>query len=67
MRPRDLKSHVFPSQPRTLNDRQILSRNKAENRCYATSIATDCNYSKKDPNENFNLRVSTDTLRLLVR
>ena len=48
--PRVLESHELPSQTRTLHDHQTLATNKAENRCYENSNATDRDYRKKPPN-----------------
>ena len=46
LRPRDYKSHALTTQPRTLIKSQILATNKAENRCYEISMATDSDYRK---------------------
>ena len=40
VRPRDLESHTINTQPRRLNRLYSHATSKAENRCYAISIAT---------------------------
>ena len=46
LRHRNYESHALPTKPRTINLLQTLATNKAENRCYETSNATDRDYSK---------------------
>ena len=45
------------NQSRMLSYSQTLATNKAKNRCYENSDATDRDYSKNAPNEHFYLRV----------
>ena len=46
LRPRNYESDALTTRPRTFNKSQTLATNKAENRCYEISTATDRDYSK---------------------
>ena len=62
--PRFMESHVLPSQPRTLNNRQALDTNKSETRCYEISKATNRDYSKMPPKQNFYFRVRLEKSKI---
>ena len=60
LRPRENESHALTAQQRRLNKTQILAKNKAENRCFEFSNATDRDYSKcHQINEQISWTLST--------